>query len=81
MGPSGCTSFYENGRGVLRELLRACGQRNWQLTELDADAHDVDSGQVGVTMTLSGTRISTAAQVLADIDGVSAVLPGEDEPD
>jgi hypothetical protein len=32
-------------------------------------------------MTLSGTRISTAAQVLADIDGVSAVLPGEDEPD
>jgi putative Mg2+ transporter-C (MgtC) family protein len=73
--------IYENGRGVLRELLRPCGQRNWQLTELDADAHDVDSGQVGVTMTLSGTRISTAAQVLADIDGVSAVLPGEDEPD
>src|SRR6201993_3824953 len=73
--------IYENGRGVLRELLRSCGQRNWQLTELDADAHDVDSGQVGVTMTLSGTRISTAAQVLADIDGVSAVLPREDEPD
>jgi putative Mg2+ transporter-C (MgtC) family protein len=73
--------IYENGRGVLRELLRACGQRNWQLTELDADAHDVDTGQVGVTMTLSGTRISTAPQVLADIDGVAAVLPGEDEPD
>jgi putative Mg2+ transporter-C (MgtC) family protein len=73
--------IYENGRGVLRELLRACGQRNWQLTELDADAHDVDTGQVGVTMTLSGTRISTAAQVLADIVGVAAVLPGEDEPD
>ena len=73
--------IYENGRGVLRELLRACGQRNWQLTELDADAHDIDSGQVGVTMTLSGTGISTAAQVLADIDGVAAVLPGEDEPD
>jgi putative Mg2+ transporter-C (MgtC) family protein len=73
--------IYENGRGVLRELLRACGQRNWQLTELDADAHDIDSGQVGVTMTLSGTRISTASQVLADIDGVAAVLSGEDEPD
>jgi len=26
-----------NGRGVLRELLRICGQRDWQLTQLDAD--------------------------------------------
>ena len=43
---------YENGRGVLREVLRISGQRNWQLTELDADAHDVDDGEVRVTMTL-----------------------------
>ena len=42
---------YENGRGVLRELLRIAGQRNWQLTELDADAHDIDDGEVTVTMT------------------------------
>lgn len=73
--------IYENGRGVLRTILQACGQRNWQLTELDADDHNIDRDQVGVTMTLSGNRISNAAQVLADIDGVSAVLPGEDEPD
>jgi putative Mg2+ transporter-C (MgtC) family protein len=38
---------YENSRGVLREVLRSCGQRNWQLTELDADAHDIDDGEVG----------------------------------
>jgi hypothetical protein len=30
-------------------------------------------------MTLSGNKISSAAQVLADLDGVSAVLSGEDE--
>jgi hypothetical protein len=34
-----------------------------------------------VTRMSSGTRISTATQVLADIDGVAALLPGEDEPD
>ena len=34
--------IYDNNRGVLRALLRVCGQRNWQLTELDADAHDID---------------------------------------
>ena len=66
--------IYENGRGVLRTILRACGQRNWQLTELDADEHNVDADQVGVTMTLSGNRISNAAQVLSNLEGVSAVL-------
>jgi hypothetical protein len=32
-------------------------------------------------MTLSGNKISNAAQVLSEIDGVSAVLHAEDEPD
>jgi putative Mg2+ transporter-C (MgtC) family protein len=73
--------IYETGRGVLRQLLHVCGQRKWQLIELVADPHDIERDQVGVTMTLAGTRIASAAQVLADIDGVSAVLPGEDEPD
>src|ERR1700685_736630 len=62
--------IYESGRGVLRELLRTCGQRKWQLTELDADPHDIERDQVGVTMTLSGARIGNATQVLADIYGV-----------
>jgi putative Mg2+ transporter-C (MgtC) family protein len=73
--------IYETGQGVLRQLLHVCGQRKWQLTELVADPHDLERDQVGVTITLAGTRIANAAQVLADIDGVAAVLPGEDEPD
>jgi putative Mg2+ transporter-C (MgtC) family protein len=73
--------IYDNGRGVLRAILRVCGQRNWQLTELDADDGNIDRDQVGVTMTLSGNGIVNAAQVLDAIDGVSAVLNADDEPD
>ncbi|MCV7088931.1 MgtC/SapB family protein [Mycobacterium interjectum] len=75
------TIIYENGRGVLRELLRICGQRNWQLTELDADARDIDNGEVRVTMTLSGAKMGSATEVFADVDGVVAVLRGGEEPD
>ena len=73
--------IYENGRGVLREVLRISGQRKWQLTELDADAYDIDDGEVRVTMTLSGARMGNATNVFADIDGVVAVLRAEDESD
>ena len=73
--------IYESGRGVLRELLRTCGQRKWQLTELDADPHDIERDQVGVTMTLSGAKIANAEQVLGNVDRVSAVLRAEEEPD
>jgi putative Mg2+ transporter-C (MgtC) family protein len=73
--------IYDNGRGVLRTILRVCGQRNWQLTELDADDGNIDRDQVGVTMTLSGNKINSAAHVLSKLDGVSAVLSGDDETD
>ena len=73
--------IYEDSRGVLRKLLQVCGQRNWQLTELEADHHDINHGQVGVMMILSGPKIAGAPQVLATIDGVAAVLPAEKEPD
>ena len=73
--------IYENGRGVLRGVLRICGQRNWQLTELDADAHDIDDGEVRVTMTLSGAKMGNARDVFAELDGVIAVLRADDESD
>src|ERR1700733_3936138 len=73
--------IYDNGQGVLREILRVCGQRNWQLTELDADDGNIDRDQVAVTMPLSGNKISSAGRVLSEIDGGSAVLNAEDEPD
>ncbi len=75
------TISYENGRGVLRESLRSCGQRDWQLTELDADAHDIDDGEVRVTMTLSVARMGSATEVFTEVDGVVAVLRGGEDPD
>ena len=73
--------IYENGRGVLRQLLRISGQNNWQLTELDADPHDIDDGEVAVTMTLSGSKIGRAAEAFTGVDGVVAVLRAGDETD
>jgi putative Mg2+ transporter-C (MgtC) family protein len=73
--------IYENGRGVLRQLLRLSGQNNWQLTELDADPHDIDDGEVGVTMTLSGSKVGKATEVFSEVDGVVAVLRADDETD
>ncbi|MCV7101123.1 MgtC/SapB family protein [Mycobacterium palustre] len=73
--------IYENGRGVLRELLRVCGQHDWQLTGLDADAHDIDDGEVRVAMTLTGAKMGGASEVFGEVDGVVAVLPADDDPD
>jgi putative Mg2+ transporter-C (MgtC) family protein len=73
--------IYEDGRGVLRVVLQICGQRNWHLYELDSAPHDVDEGHVGVTMTLSGAKIADATGVFGNVDGVVAVLQGEDEPE
>ncbi|MGH3561966.1 MAG: MgtC/SapB family protein [Mycobacterium sp.] len=72
--------IYEDGRGVLRQLLQTCGHRSWQLIELEADARGIERGQVGVMMSLSGAKIIQAKQVLAGVDGVAAVLQAEDEP-
>lgn len=66
---------------ALREILHVCGQRNWQLTELEADDGNIDRDQVAVAMTLSGNKISNATRVLSEIDGVSAAPNAEDEPD
>ncbi|HUH71567.1 MAG TPA: MgtC/SapB family protein [Mycobacterium sp.] len=73
--------IYEGSQGVLREVLRICGQRKWHLLELDSAPHDVDDGQVGVTMTLSGAKITDATDTFAGVDGVVAVLHTDDEPD
>ncbi len=64
---------------MLREVLRICGQRKWQLTELVADNYDIDDGEVGVTMTLTGAKTAQAPETFAQLDGVVAVLRAEDE--
>ena len=76
---------YEEGHEVMRQLLQACDRRQWQLTELAADAPGeplgAPPGQSGVMLTLSGNGILTAPTVLAGIDGVTSIRQLEEDPD
>ena len=76
---------YEDGRGVLREILEACSRREWQLTDLAADPEPdllgAPPGHVGVMLMLSGTGILNAPAVLAGIDGVTGIRQLDDDPD
>lgn len=76
---------YEDGRGVLRNVLEACGRRNWQVTEVSTDPPGeplgAPTGHVGVQVTLSGAGVLKAPILLADIDGVSGVRQLDDDPD
>ena len=74
---------YEEGRGVISRLLQACEQRQWQLTDLVADAagEHFAAGSSGVTLTLSGRSILGALTMLAAIDGVTAIHRLDEEPD
>ena len=74
---------YTEGRGVMSNLLQACDRRQWQLTDLAADAagEHVGAGSSGVMLTLSGRGILAAPTVLADIEGVTAIHQLDDDPD
>ncbi|MDV3130387.1 MgtC/SapB family protein [Mycobacterium sp. 21AC1] len=66
--------IYQDGRGILRELLQTCDLHNWHLTSLATDSPGpAASGEVGVTMTLSGIRVLEAGRVLAGVDGVHRI--------
>ena len=75
--------IYQDGRGILRQLLQTCDLHNWHLTSLVTDTVGPQSstssfspaapGEVGIMMTLSGVRVLQASRVLADVDGVSRI--------
>lgn len=84
--------IYQDGRGILRQVLQICDVHRWHLTSLVLD-HPVGSqpttpsenppmsGEVGVTMTLSGARVFEAGRVLAGIDGVMRIDEVHDDSD
>ncbi|KAA0021796.1 MgtC/SapB family protein [Antrihabitans cavernicola] len=81
---------YEDGRGVLRQLLNTCSEHGWSLTSLAADPPNGNRdllenlspavpGHVGVMVTLAGTGIRDASVVLAAVDGVVTIDLMDDE--
>lgn len=66
--------IYQDGRGILRDVLQTCDLHNWHLTSLATDTPGTAaSGEVGITMTLSGVRVLEAGRVLAGVEGVSRI--------
>ncbi|MUL63527.1 Mg2+ transporter-C (MgtC) family protein [Mycobacterium sp. CBMA 234] len=76
---------YADDRGVLRDLLQACGRRNWQVADLQTDPPgeplEAPPGHVGVQVTLAGSGVMRAADLLALVDGVTGVHQLEEDPD
>ena len=75
---------YEEGRGVMSQLLQVCERRQWQLTDLAADAGGGITGgtaRSGVLLTLSGRGILNAPTVLGCLEGVTAIHQLDDDPD
>jgi putative Mg2+ transporter-C (MgtC) family protein len=78
---------YQDGRGILRQLLSACERRGWQVTSVVTERASAglletpppETGDVAVAMTLSGTGVLRATRVLATVDGVSSVRQLDDE--
>ncbi|MEZ0052914.1 putative Mg2+ transporter-C (MgtC) family protein [Mycobacterium sp. MAA66] len=76
---------YADGSGVLSKLLEACSRRNWQLADMEADPPGeplgAPAGHAGVRVTLTGSGVTKAPLVLAQIVGVSAVRQLQEDPD
>ncbi|NUP26285.1 MAG: MgtC/SapB family protein [Nocardia sp.] len=79
---------YEDGRGVLRDVLSACTDRGWAIDSMAVLGHRADAGGhlppdrlVTVALRLRGTGTVDASAVLGVIDGVVRIDTGDDEND
>ena len=85
------TVTYEDGRGVLRELLTTCSDHSWTINSMAITARreggglaeGIAEGQrlVTIALTLSGPRVVQASSTLGAIDGVFRVDLTEEEDD
>lgn len=79
---------YEDGQGVLRQLLTACTAKGWTITSMAVLGHrpggesaPARDGLVTIGLTLSGSGTVDATEVLGVIDDVVRVDIGDDEED
>lgn len=77
---------YQDERGVLRQILGECERRGWQVTSVVTErasagivAAPPAPGDVAVAVTVSGTGVLRATQLLATVDGVSSVQQLDDD--
>jgi putative Mg2+ transporter-C (MgtC) family protein len=75
---------YQDGRGVLRSLLAACGDHNWTVHSMAIIDQPIltrdesESRHVTVQLTLTGPSVMSATNELAAVEGVTRVDVGPD---
>jgi putative Mg2+ transporter-C (MgtC) family protein len=81
---------YEQGGGVLRDILAVCSDHRWSVHAMSLDAEGraseladladpVQPGVVGVAFTLFGPEVHRATEELAAVDGVVSVERADEE--
>jgi putative Mg2+ transporter-C (MgtC) family protein len=92
---AGVRIIYEDGRGVLRDILASCTARGWSITSLTADGGTITDTAlalmetddppprrlVTVRLQLSGPRATDAASALSEIAGVVHIEQHQDDED
>ncbi|HVV21565.1 MAG TPA: MgtC/SapB family protein [Pseudonocardiaceae bacterium] len=64
---------YADGRGVLRDVLRATTERGFSVLQLDTERADVGDPTVDLVLTVEGRTPHELVGVLAELDGVHSV--------
>jgi putative Mg2+ transporter-C (MgtC) family protein len=79
--PSAVRVDYEDGRGVLRQVLAACTSRDFKVADVNVDRHEghgEDAGAVSVALEVHGPGpVAELAAALGELDGVVGVAAGD----
>jgi putative Mg2+ transporter-C (MgtC) family protein len=79
--PSGLQLTYEDGRGILRQILAACTGRGFAVSDVSVERHEAHGdhpGSVGVALEVHGRgSVAELAAELGDLHGVLAVTAGD----
>jgi putative Mg2+ transporter-C (MgtC) family protein len=76
--PSAVRVVYEDGRGILREVLETCTSRGFKVADVRVQRSEAHDREVAVSLEVHGSgSIANLAADLEDIDGVQAVTAGD----
>jgi putative Mg2+ transporter-C (MgtC) family protein len=80
--PSALRVLYEEGRGILRDILGACARRGFKVADIAVDRPErgeaTDAGSVAVRLELHGlASVAELAAEVGELDGVFGVSAGD----
>jgi putative Mg2+ transporter-C (MgtC) family protein len=76
--PSAVRVEYEDGRGILRQVLETCTSRDFKVADVDVERRESPGEDVAVSLEVHGRgSVASLAADLGEIDGVHAVAAGD----